>query len=179
MGEHCKVVDDEELGAHVRTQGAIEHAVQLGAVQMVEHPRRSDADDALGRLARLVGERAREERFASAGSADEERVDAAREKAQVVQRQVPGTHLLPRGIEVEVERIDGVDLGEVRVADAPLDGAAQAALLLLVAEAVDHVEGGEVFFRGLREQRRDGLGHAGEPEPAQLLHEPRGDLLAS
>ena len=67
-----------------------------------------------------------------------------------MQREVAGAELLAAGVEVEVEAVDGVDLGEARVLDAPLDGAADAALLLLVAEAVDDLEGREILLGGLR-----------------------------
>jgi hypothetical protein len=37
-GEHGEVVNDEQLGAHVASEGAFEGAVDLGAVQVIEHP---------------------------------------------------------------------------------------------------------------------------------------------
>jgi hypothetical protein len=85
--------------------------------------------------------------------------------------EVPCADLLAAGVEVEVEAVDGVDLREAGLAEAAVDGAAEAALLLLVAEAVDDVEGGEVVLGGEVEQRRDLLGHSGQLEPAQLLNE--------
>jgi hypothetical protein len=59
----------------------------------------------------------------------------------------------------------------VRVAYASLDGAAQPALHLLVAEAVDDVERGQVVLRGALEERRDDPGHARQPQPAEPLDE--------
>jgi hypothetical protein len=49
-----------------------------------------------------------------------------------VQGEVSRAELLSRGIKVEVERVDCVDLGEARVAEAAVHGALDAALLLLV-----------------------------------------------
>ena len=45
--------------------------------------------------------------------ADEERVDALVEEGEVVEREVAGAQLLADGIEVEVEAVDGVELGEL------------------------------------------------------------------
>jgi hypothetical protein len=47
-----------------------------------------------------------------------------------VKRQIPSPHLLARWVEVEVEAVDGVDLGKASVANAPIDGAAKTALFL-------------------------------------------------
>ena len=88
-----------------------------------------------------------------------------------MQGEVAGAHLFSCDVEVEVERVDGVDLGEVGVADAALDRAAHPALLFLVAEAMHDVEGRQILLGRLREECRYGLGHAGEPEPAQLFDE--------
>jgi hypothetical protein len=84
--ENGEVVDDEELGSDEASQGAIENAVELGAVQLAEHARRGDEDDAPGVEAGLVGQGAGEERLACAGRADEERVDALVEEVEIVQR---------------------------------------------------------------------------------------------
>ena len=83
--------------------------------------------------------------------------------------EVAGAELLPRRVEVEVERVDGIDLGEARVAEAPIDGALDATQLLLIAEAMDDVGGREVLLRRTLEDRGDELRHAGKPEPAELL----------
>ena len=88
-----------------------------------------------------------------------------------MESEVAGAELLASRVEVEVEGVDGVDLGEAGVAESPVDGALDAALLLLVAEAVDDVGGRQVFLGRALEDRGDDLGHAGEPEPAELLHE--------
>ena len=93
------------------------------------------------------------------------------EEVEVVEGEVARAELLARGIEVEVEGVDGVDLGEARVAESALDGALDAALLLLVAESVNDVGRREVLLGGTIENRGDVLRHAGKLEPAQLLHE--------
>src|SRR4051812_27234958 len=80
-------------------------------------------------------------------------------------------------VEVEVEAVDGVDLREAGLAEATVDGAAQAALLLLVAEAVDHVERGEVVPGGEVEQRLRVLCHSGQLEPAQFLNEQVAEVV--
>ena len=105
----------------------------------------------------LVGEGAGEEGLAGAGRADEERVDALVEEVEVVESEVAGAELLSRRVEVEVEGVDGVDLGEAGIAESAVDGALDAALLLLVAEAVDDVGGREVFLGGALEDRGDEL----------------------
>ena len=64
-----------------------------------------------------------------------------------MEREVARAELLARRIEVEVEGVDGVDLGEARVAKAALDGALDAAPLFLVTEKVDDVGRREVFLR--------------------------------
>jgi len=68
-------------------------------------------------------------------------VDPLVEEVEVVETEVSSAELLSRGIEVEVEGVDGVDLREARVAEAAVDGALDAALLLLVAKAMENVEG--------------------------------------
>ena len=115
--------------------------MDLGAVQFVEHARGGDEDDALGGQTGLVGEGTSEECLAGSGRADEERVDPLVEEVEVVETEVSSAELLSRGIEVEVEGVDGVDLREARVAEAAVDGALDAALLLLVAKAMENVEG--------------------------------------
>jgi hypothetical protein len=84
--------------------------------------------------------------------ADEERVDALVEKVEIVQGEVSRAEFLSRGIEVEVERVDGVDLGEARVAEAAFHGAPDAALLLLIAETMDDVETRQVVLRSALEK---------------------------
>jgi hypothetical protein len=151
--------------------------VKLGAVEVVEHAWSADEDDTAGGLAGLVGERSGEEGLSGAGHTNEERVDALGKESEVVESEVARADLLPRGVEVEVESVDGVDLREAGVAEATLDGAAETALLLLVAEAVDHVEGGEVVPGGEIEQCRYLLCHPGQPEPAQLLNEQVAEVV--
>lgn len=77
--------------------------------------------------------------------------------------------LLANRAEVEVEPVHRVRLGKVRVPDASGDRIAQPARFLLVAEAVDEVEAGEVLLRGLGEEWPELLGHPGEAEPPELL----------
>ena len=64
-GEDGEVVDGEQLGADVATEGFLERAVELGGVELVEHPGRGDEHDAPG-LAGLVGQRASKESLAGA-----------------------------------------------------------------------------------------------------------------
>ena len=84
-GEDSEVVDDEQFGADVATQGAVEGAVDVRAMQFAEHALGGDDDDAPGGLARLVRDGAGEEGFAGARHADEERIDAGVEEREVVQ----------------------------------------------------------------------------------------------
>ena len=102
---------------------------------------------------------------------DEERIDALLQEGEVVEGQVAGLELLPAGVEVEVERIDGVHFGEARIVDAALDGPVHPALPLLVAQPVGHVERGEVLLGRFGEELPGGAGHARELEPAQLLEQ--------
>jgi hypothetical protein len=169
--EHGEVIDDEQLGADVASQGPFESAVQLGAVQVVDHAGSGHDDDAPSRLASLVGDRASEEGLAGAWGADEEGVDPLFEEGQIVEAEMASAHLLALGGEVEVEGVDGVDLGETSISQAPFDGALHAALLLLVAETMDDVERGEGVVRGAIEERGDELGHTGQSQPPHLLHE--------
>jgi hypothetical protein len=143
--------------------------VQLGAVEVVQHLRRAHEDDAAVRLAGSVGERAGEEGLAGAGQPDEERVHALLDEGEIVECEVAVAELLAHRAEVEVEPVDGVHLGEARVAGAAGDRVAHPARLLLVAEAVDEVETGEVLLRGLGDERPELLGHAGQLQPAELL----------
>jgi len=92
--------------------------------------------------------------------------------------QVSSAHLLSLGREVEVEGVDGVNLGEASVSQASFDGALHAALLFLIAETMDDVERGEVVLRGAIEQRGDELGHAGQSQPAHLLDEQVEQVVA-
>jgi hypothetical protein len=108
--------------------------MELSAVEVVEHARSADEDDAARGLACLVGERSGEEGLSGARHSDEEGVDPLGEEGEVVQGEVAGADLLAPWVEVEVEAVDGVDLWEAGVAEATVDGAAEAALLLLVAE---------------------------------------------
>jgi hypothetical protein len=152
--EGCEVVDDEQLGANILAQRFLEPAVELGAMELVEHLGRGDEHDAASCLTGLEGQRASEEGLAGAGDSDEERVDSLVEEAEVVQREIASANLLSAGIEVEVETVDGIDLGEARVPHAALDGALQAAGLLLVSEAVSNLESGEVFGATSPRERR-------------------------
>ncbi len=122
-------------------------------------------------LARPVRERPGEEGLAGAGDADEERIDALGEKAEVVQREVACAQLLADGVEVEVETVDGIELGELGVLDAAVDGALHPAGAFLVAQAVDDVERGQVVFAGALEELRHELHHAGQAQPAKLLEQ--------
>src|SRR5262245_62185159 len=88
-----------------------------------------------------------------------------------MQREVASLQLLAAGIEVEVEGIDGVDLGEVSVAQAPLDGALDAALLLFIGEPVRNLERGEVLLRRLSKELGRDTRHAGQLEPLQFLEQ--------
>lgn len=49
----------KKIGAHVAAQDAVERAVQLGGVHLVEHLGRRYDDDALGGVASLEGDRRR------------------------------------------------------------------------------------------------------------------------
>src|SRR4029079_14366738 len=135
-----EVVDDEELGAAVAPQRAFELTVELGAGQLVEHAGGAGGDDAASGLARAVGERPGEEGLSSAGDADEERIDARGEKAEGVQREIGGAELFCERGEIEIEAVDGVELGVFCVLDTALDGALHPAGTLLVAQAMNDVE---------------------------------------
>src|SRR5207249_4115878 len=135
-----KVVDDEEVGTCVLPHDALEAAVELGSVELVEHLRGGHEDDAFGGLARLVGQGASQERLAGARDANEERVDSLVEEDEVVQGEVTGASLFSVTVEVEVETVDGVDLGKTCIVDAPRDGALDTACFLLVGEAIDALE---------------------------------------
>jgi hypothetical protein len=56
--ENGEVVDHQELGLLVAAQSAVEAAVELGAVEVVEHPRRRDEHDPAVGLAGAIGESA-------------------------------------------------------------------------------------------------------------------------
>src|SRR5262249_24511605 len=157
--------------AHVAAQCPVKPPVELGAVQVVEHAWSADEDDTTRGLAGLVGERSGEEGLSRAWHADEERVDAFGEEGEVVQGEVASANPLARRVEVEVEAVDGVDLREASCAEAAVDRAAHAAQLLLVAEAVEDVERGEVVLGGEREQRAHLLDHSGQLERAEFLKE--------
>jgi hypothetical protein len=88
-----------------------------------------------------------------------------------VQRKVSCAQFLARWVEVEVERIDGIDLGKAGIANAPLDGAAKTTLFFLIGEAVRDVESGEIVFGSKPDERGQYLGHAWQAQPSQLLHE--------
>jgi hypothetical protein len=106
--EHGEVVHEEEVGADVLSERALQATVQLGAVEVVQHLRRAHEDDAAVRLASAVRERASEEGLAGAGQADEERVHALLDEGEIVEREVAVAELLAHGAEVEVEPVDGV-----------------------------------------------------------------------
>ena len=127
-GEDSEVIDGEEIGADVAAQGFFERAVQLGGVQLVKHFGGGDEHDTLGGVAGLEGQRAREKCLSGAWRADEEGIDALLEEGEIVEAEVAGAHLLATGREVEIERVDGVDLGEPGIGDAPLDGGALSVL---------------------------------------------------
>ncbi len=152
-GEHREVVNDEELGADEATKGTLEQAVELGAMQLAEHAGRGDEDNAPRRETGLVRERTSKERLAGPRRADEERVDAFVEEVEIVKGEVSSAELFARGIEVEVERVDGVDLGESRVAKSSIDGALDSTLFFLVAEAVNDVCRREILFGRAFEDR--------------------------
>jgi hypothetical protein len=109
-GEDGEVVDGEQLGADVATEGFLERAVKLGGVELVEHLGGGDEHDTAGHLAGFVGQGARKEGLAGTRRADEERVDALLEEGQIVKPEVARAHLLAAGGEIEVEAVNGVDL---------------------------------------------------------------------
>ncbi len=121
-------------------------------------------------LAGLIGESSSEEGLACAGDTDEERIDAFIEEAQVVEREVASADLLSIAVEAEIERIDGVDLGKARVADAAIDRATQAAGLFLVGEAVGDLQRREVFGARALDDVFEATGDAGQSQPAELLN---------
>jgi hypothetical protein len=123
-GEHSEVLDGEEIGADVAVQGFFERTVQLCGMQLVEHLGGRDKHNPLGGVAGLEGQGTSEESLSCAGNADEERIDAFLEKREIVEAEIASTHFLAAGREVEVERIDGVDLGELGIGDATLNGGA-------------------------------------------------------
>jgi hypothetical protein len=114
-------------------------------VQLVEHLRCGDEDDALSRETRPVSKGASEKRLAGARIADEQRIDTLVDEARVEQAEVGGFELLPEGVEVEVEAVDGVDLGEASISHAAVDGALEATTgLLFVGEAAGDLERREI-----------------------------------
>src|SRR5262245_9978827 len=106
--------------------------MQLGGVQLVEHLRSGHEDDALGGLAGFVSECASQERFAGAGDSDEKWVDSLLEEDEVVKREVARAGFLSVAVEIEVEAVDCVDLGEASIVDASLDGTFDATGFLFV-----------------------------------------------
>src|ERR1700733_13469948 len=107
-GEHGEVVDDQEVGAAVAAERALELTVDLGAGEVIEHAGGGGEDDAARGLAHAVGERAGQEGLAGAGGADEQRIDALVEEGELVEREVASAELLADGVELEVEAVDGV-----------------------------------------------------------------------
>ncbi len=85
--------------------------------------------------------------------------------------EIAGAEFLADGVEVEVEAIDRVELGEPRVLDATVDGALHPVGTLVIAEAMEDVERGQVVLAGLLEQRGEELHHAVQTKRAQLLEE--------
>jgi hypothetical protein len=69
-GEDGEVIDGEQLGGAVATEDAVEAAIKLGAVEIVEEARSGDEEDAAVGLAGAVCESACKEGLAGAGSAD-------------------------------------------------------------------------------------------------------------
>ena len=161
------------LGADVASQGAVEGAVELGAVQLAEHALGGDDDDAPGGLRQALYATARARNVLPVpGMPMKSGLTPGVEEREVVQGEVAGPHLLAGWVEVEVEGVDRVDLGEVRVADAPLDGAAQPALLLLVAEAVDDVQRSDRFsFAARSRSAAMALAMPGSLSQRSLSHE--------
>jgi hypothetical protein len=92
----------------------------------------------VSRHARYASERC-EKGLSSAREADEERVDAFLQEDEIVKREVARAELLADRVEVEIEAVDGVDLGKPGAAHATLDGGAKPTVLLFVAQTGDHV----------------------------------------
>jgi hypothetical protein len=176
-GEDGEVVDGEQLGGEVATEDAVEAAMELGAVEIVEQARSGEEEDPAVSLAGAVGEGAGEEGLAGAGGTDEERIDPLIDKGEVVKGEITVADLFASGIEIEIESVDGVDLGEASDLDAALDGVAQPARPLLVEETVDHLGGGEILLGGEGKDPGQALDHAGEAEPAQLFAELLDEVL--
>src|SRR5262245_32852855 len=140
--------------------------MELSAMKVIEHAWGTDEDDSASVLACTVRESARQKRLSRTGVPDEEGIDPLVEKREVVHRQIAGADLLATRVEVEVEAIDSVDLWKGRRLDAPLDGVANAAVLLFVAEAIHHLERRQVVFGGFLEECRESGSHSGQPKPA-------------
>jgi hypothetical protein len=143
--------------------------VELSSVEVVEHFGCAHQHDASRCLAGTISDGTRKESLARARSADEERVDAAVEKGQVVQPEVASANLLSARVPVEVESVDGVDLGKLGCLDSLQDRTLKTAGFLFIAEAVDEIERDEIAFRGFDVKLCETASHAGQTQPAELL----------
>jgi hypothetical protein len=77
--------------------------------------------------------------------------------------------LFAQGVEVEVKTVDGIDLGESGITNTPLDGALEAAGLLLVRNSADDVERAEVLLSGGFDDIGESTSHPGQTKPAELF----------
>ena len=151
--QRSRGIDKDRTRAFYGAQSGLEKlTVDLGTGEIVEHTGRGGEDDAPGGLAGAIREGPSEEGLAGPGGADEQRVDALVEEREVVECEVASPQLFADWVEVEVEAVDGVELGEFCVLDAAVDGALHATGAFLVTESVEDLEVGQVVVLGLVEE---------------------------
>ena len=146
--EDREIVDDEQVGADVRTQSPVESAVEFSAVEIVQHADGADEGNTLGRLASAEGQSPSQKGLARTGDPDEERIYATLQKGQVVEREIALTQLLADWIEVEVKAIDSADLRKTGITDSARNRAARTTQALLVSEEVEDLECRQVLTGG-------------------------------
>lgn len=86
-----------------------------------------------------------------------------------MQREVASAELAARRVEVEVETIDGIDLGEPGVPNAAIDGALDTARFLRVGKGTNDGERGQGLSLGMVENRGELQRHTRQAEPPKLV----------
>ncbi len=168
----AEIVDDEQAGRGVAGELAVEGAVGPGGAQRGEHLVRGDVEDGMSGKAGAVANGLSEVALTHAGRTDQENVGVVVEES--AGGHVENLGLGERGVEAEVEVIQGLQAVEGGAAEAELELLAFAPLHLVDKQPVEELDVADVTVSGLAEPEIQALQNAGEPELFQ-----HGDKVVS
>ena len=168
-GEVADLIDDETGGPGEVAQSGVEVAVVLGLEQGGDDFGQGGEEDAFSGLDGLEAQRGGEMGFSGAGGSEEMDHFGALDEAQL--RQGEDATFVQRGLEGEVEGLQGLGLGEARGQGGGAQSAGLASGLFFTEQTGEEFQRGEFAGFELSHQVAQDLERAGELE----AHEQRFD----